>query len=149
MQNANTQFEQWLDVAWPVLLPALWAAICWTIAALGGWRRVAKQFAARHEPPGTTFRWMSLGIKPCTNYNLCIHAVFAEQGLYLRPIFLFRIGHHPLLIPWEKVGPIEEKKRLITLRFVTIRAAGKELVLLLPRKAAEALRTRFDAQGRL
>jgi hypothetical protein len=36
-------------------------------------------------------------------YNNCLTVGLSSQGMYLAVLFLFRIGHPPLVIPWKEV----------------------------------------------
>jgi hypothetical protein len=37
------------------------------------------------------------------NYSSVIHLIAAEDALYLSVLFLFRVGHPPLCIPWKEI----------------------------------------------
>ena len=55
------------------------------------------------------------------NYNNCLLLKYNEEGFYLRPIFVFRLFHEPVFIPWKEIINIRDKKIL----FVQL----KELVI--------------------
>jgi hypothetical protein len=80
-----------------------------------GWHRLAKRFRAESDPYGVT---KSAGPFPYTvytrwwsHYSFCIRMTAADDGLYLSVIFLLRIGHPTLRIPWNEVQ-ISRVKRL-------------------------------------
>ena len=80
-----------------------------------GWHALARRFRAESEPYGVT---KSAGPFPYTvytrwwsHYSFCIRMTAAEDGLYLSVVFLLRVGHPPLRIPWNEVS-ISRVKRL-------------------------------------
>ncbi len=90
-----------------------WYLICWLISRIGHWATLANEFpAALGLPVGTRryfMRTMELGL---AQYKNCLTVGVAPTGLYLCPIFLFRPGHAPILIPWTAIARGEKKKRL-------------------------------------
>lgn len=37
-------------------------------------------------------------------YNNCLTIGSSSQGLYLAVLFFFRVGHPPLLVPWQDIS---------------------------------------------
>ena len=46
-------------------------------------------------------------------YENCVTLKITDQGLHLSLIFIFRIGHPPLLVPWEEIH-VEKYKGWLT-----------------------------------
>jgi hypothetical protein len=46
------------------------------------------------------------------NYNNCLLLKYNGEGFYLRPVFIFRLFHKPLFIPWKAIKDIRDKKML-------------------------------------
>ena len=46
------------------------------------------------------------------NYKNSIVLKYNKDGLYLRPIILFRLFHKPILIPWKEIKEVRSKKIL-------------------------------------
>ena|SRR5690606_17034734 len=71
------------------------------------------------------FRGKKVGITSVringVSYNNCILLRFNHEGFYLRPVFVFRIFHPGVMIPWTEVQTVRDKKIL----FVKL----KELVI--------------------
>ena len=89
-----------------------WLAI-WTgvVALIGlmGWRTLADRWPAEAWPEageGVALSGQS-GYVGLSRYSGVLHAVLAEDGLYLRPMKLFAVNHPPLFIPWFAVAAVE------------------------------------------
>jgi hypothetical protein len=93
-----------------LFLVALFAAV-FSIAGLlssflSGWYALSKRFRALSEPYGHTesagpffygvkMRW--------TNYANVVRLVAAEDAIYISVLFLLRLSHPPLRIPWTEI----------------------------------------------
>ncbi len=82
---------------------AFWAGVV-SLVGFGGWRPLAARYPARRWPEGegTHVGWQS-GRVGMANYNGALNAVVTGEGLYLRPVALFKYNHPPIFIPWEAV----------------------------------------------
>jgi len=85
-----------------------------------GWWDLANQYKFEGLFQGERVGIISAGINGL-NYNNCLVLKYNDEGFYLRPIFIFRLFHKPLLIPWKAIKNIRDKKIL----FVRL----KELVI--------------------
>ena len=139
--TASPSVAWWLAPLAVLGFPLFWLFVCFLIARLGGWAGVAKALAARHRPEGTHFSGLSLQIAPATSYGGCVSATFSRDGLWLAPIWLFRFGHRPLLVPWDRVGP-PAQQRILWFRqtYLPIQSGRRPLRLGLSRKAERWLR---------
>ena len=86
------------------LFPVFWVLICWLLARRG-WGRLVPYFHTAQQPPGPQF-WLGLATVGGVSYKNAIRASVSPQGLRLSVLFLFRVGHPPLLIPWAALGPL-------------------------------------------
>lgn len=121
----------------PIIFPAWWIVIMCLIAFLGGWRRLAKTYAARAEPSGEKLRFQSMRLG-LTRYNGALTFVFAAQGLYMAAWGIFRPGHTPLLIPWSDIRYAGAKKIVwVTFEVFEIKANPPVTLQLLPKVAAK------------
>lgn len=91
----------------PVLfIPAfigLWCGVCFLIALIGGWRRLAQTYslnASAFNGRTWTMRRARMGI---SQYKGVLTLGADQRGLYLAVFALFRPGHAPLYIPWEDI----------------------------------------------
>ena len=116
---------------------SMWTGIIWLISRIGGWARLAKEYRAELRREGMHFSMRSLHIAPMTGYNRCLEVTLSRDGIYLVPFALFRFGHAPLLIPWDRVGKLEERRFLIRRYILPIQAAGMSLRLDVPSSVAD------------
>lgn len=86
---------------------ALWCAICYLVSFFTGWLTLARRFKKRSEPHGQIrsagpffygvyMRWWG-------HYGSGIRLIAASDALYASVLFLIRIGHPPLRIPWDEI----------------------------------------------
>ncbi|MBI3099147.1 MAG: hypothetical protein HYY93_13030 [Planctomycetes bacterium] len=97
----------------PFILPAIWAWVALIVSFVGGWWRLGREYRADSEPSGdrrkirsATFEWMM-------NYNNVLTVWVSPDGMYLRTMFLFRLFHPTLFIPWRDIGDIRVEKVLL------------------------------------
>lgn len=88
---------------------ALWFGVIKIISLLG-WRRLATQYQV-DQVPAVPRQWLSLAYVGFIQYQSVIRAAASAEGLVLTVIFPFRVGHPPLLIPWQAIGPVRNKKK--------------------------------------
>jgi hypothetical protein len=74
-----------------------------------GWVDLAENYQYEGSFEGERVGVISAAING-VNYNNCLLLKYDEEGFYLRPIFVFRLFHKPLFIPWKAIRDIREKK---------------------------------------
>lgn len=79
----------------------LWCSVSFFLATLGGWRLLAEAYRLQDRFDGSRWRFASARMRWGVNYNGCLTFGANEHGLYLAALFLFRLGHPPLFIPWS------------------------------------------------
>jgi hypothetical protein len=80
---------------------ALWVAICYTIAAVSGWKRLRRLYGtATFE--GVTSRFS--GYVGRSRFRGALIAGATPAGLFLNVAAPFRIGAGPVLIPWQDIA---------------------------------------------
>ncbi len=122
---------------WFVGFVTLWCVMALVFAHVGGWARLAKRYRAQQRPAGKTFRFQS-GKFGGVNYSGVFTVVVAREGMYLSVMPFFRLGHPPILLPWEAMENFEKKRTLFwTLGYVEI-ATEPRTKILLPLKLFEA-----------
>ena len=82
---------------------AMWFAVCYLIAALGGWRLLAEQYRLAEPFVGKKWYFRSASFRRFVSYGNALTVGANERGLYLAVLAPFRLGHPPLLIPWQRV----------------------------------------------
>jgi hypothetical protein len=92
---------------------ALWCFICFFISILGGWHSLSGRFCAQAAPYGETKTagpfFYGVKMRFRVNYGNVIRLTATEDALDISILFLFRIGHPPLCIPWTEIKMAETK----------------------------------------
>ncbi len=133
-----------------VLFPLFWMAIVLLISRVGGWVSLARSFPGPQTPPqeGETFGWVSARFGRFANYNNVLNVIVSRNGIYMRPILLFRVGHAPILIPWHVVQDFKRSEILwssyVKLTFKAPRDAGPTSVTFYGKRLADALARGYD-----
>lgn len=91
---------------------ALWFGVLKIISLLG-WQRLATSYRVA-ELPAVPRKWLALAYVGIIQYQRVIRANASSEGLGLAVVFPFRIGHPPLLIPWQAIGPVRKRKKWLT-----------------------------------
>ena len=93
----------------------MWCAIAFLIGHLSGWQSLARIYAARaREFTGEKWRMRSGTMRWTTRYNNALTLGADPYGLYLAVMFLFRVAHPPLYIPWHAIEIRERRGLLFT-----------------------------------
>ncbi|MEP1208464.1 MAG: hypothetical protein ABJM29_10755 [Rhizobiaceae bacterium] len=92
-----------IAVGFCVGFAALWSGIVFLISRMSGWARLAEEYPATGRIQGSTYRYSSARLRFLTNYSNCLTVIVSSNGLYLEPMWAFRIGHSAMLIPRDAV----------------------------------------------
>jgi hypothetical protein len=96
------EIQYLLPFLFPVFFVAMWVFVTFLISRLGGWSRLTPHYQAHF--PFSGKRWsMRSGRMGWANYNGCLTVGGNFEGMYLAVFPLFRVGHPPLLIPWDEI----------------------------------------------
>ncbi len=109
---------------WPaVLVPAGWISVCFMISKLGGWASLAKVYLAPDTTTmdGASWRLQSIQMRWATNYGNCVTVRATPLGLGLSVIWLLRLGHPPLFMPWSDVVIHRRRKSRFSPSMVELR----------------------------
>jgi hypothetical protein len=87
-----------------VFFIAIWVAVCFLIAQMGGWAELARHYRATDSFDGERWHFRSARMRLNGHYNGCLTVGANPQALYLSVLFLFRIGHPALCIPWQEIS---------------------------------------------
>lgn len=109
------RFEYLLVFLFPIFFIGIWVFVCFLLAIIGGWSRLAKQYRFPSDFSGKKWHLQS-GRLGLTNYKNCLTIGANEYGLYLAVLPFFRVAHPPLLIPWGEITTIESQGWLLAYR---------------------------------
>jgi hypothetical protein len=122
------------------LLVAGWTSVCFLISRLG-WAPFARSYASSVTPSGPAFSasHASFG-HGFDSYRNVLRVSFMPQGIHVRTIFPFQIGHRPMLLPWQGLVSAEVKRTLFGQRLlIKVRGETGFLNMTLPVAAQAAL----------
>jgi hypothetical protein len=97
---------------WPAFFaPFIWILVSFIISRVGGWSLLARVYLAQADTlDGDSWRFQSIQMRWGTNYGNCVTVRADPLGLGLSVLFLLRLGHPPLLIPWSDITMVTVKK---------------------------------------
>jgi hypothetical protein len=96
----------------PFLFIGIWVLVMFIISR-AGWAALAANYSTIAPFKGHSVGFISASINSA-NYNGSLILKYNEDGIYLRPIILFRLFHRPLFIPWREIKEGPDKKYLFT-----------------------------------
>ena len=99
-----------LAYIFPFLFIGMWILITFIISKMG-WAGLVANYACTETFTGTRVGIISAGINNA-NYNNSLVLKYNEEGIYLKPVLLFRLFHKPVLIPWKEIIEVRDKKIL-------------------------------------
>jgi len=81
--------------------------ICFIISIMSGWFSLSRRFRTEDEPYGQIKSvgpfFYTVYMRFWGHYSSIIRMTAADDALYLSALFLFRVGHPPLCIPWKEI----------------------------------------------
>jgi len=111
--------KQWLDqhpAMLALLLPAylifVFAVVLKAISVSSGWSLLTRRFRLQGDFSGTTWKMQSARLRGLAHYNNCLEVGAGARGLLIRPSFIVRYCHPPLLVPWNEITFAGRKKIL-------------------------------------
>ncbi|HEV7238354.1 MAG TPA: hypothetical protein VGQ36_03870 [Thermoanaerobaculia bacterium] len=107
--------QDWLPALFFPAFVALWIGVVFLVATIGGWRSLAERYVI--EPAqytGTRWHMRSGVMRGTARYGNVLTIGADRRGLFLSILFLFRVGHPPLFIPWEHIEMRERRGWLFT-----------------------------------
>ncbi len=99
-----------LSYFFPILFVGMWILVTFIISKFG-WADLAAKYKVEDTFIGSRIGIISASINSA-NYRNAIILKYNEEGIYLKTIFLFRLFHDPILIPWKEIKEVRGKKFL-------------------------------------
>ncbi|OQP60371.1 hypothetical protein A3860_33875 [Niastella vici] len=100
-----------LRYLFPFVFVGMWILVTF-ILSKKGWADLVASYETNAHFSGERVGVISATINNA-NYKNSLVLKYNEEGLYLRPIFLFRLFHKPILIPWKEIKEVRSKKILL------------------------------------
>lgn len=112
MNSAETflQANPWAPLAVFLLW---WCFVIWLVGKMSGWQALAEKYPGGGQADDPMVRWkwwQSMGMRARCSYNNCLILGISPKGLALRMPLVFRIGHPPILLPWQAIESAETGK---------------------------------------
>ncbi|MCB1051458.1 MAG: hypothetical protein KDC71_12745 [Acidobacteria bacterium] len=120
----------WLFVLLPIFFVGLWLGIIYLLRWFSGWGRLAESYQ-HDEEPSHIFRFESAYVG-WVRFNGVLNLGITKSGLYLRPMFVFKLFHPGLLIPWQQLE-LDPRPRWFGMRRFRIKSHPKITLDLYPR----------------
>ncbi|MGH9561748.1 MAG: hypothetical protein ACRD3S_09865 [Terracidiphilus sp.] len=90
-----------------LVLLASWCTIPFLISLASGWLCLSKRFRRQSEPYGETKTagplFYTIYMRGWIHYSGGVRLTAASDALYASVLFLLRVGHPPLRIPWSEI----------------------------------------------
>lgn len=83
-------------------------AIIYIISKLG-WARLARHYAYKVPFEGTRVGIIAPSING-VQYRNSVVLKYNAEGFFLHPVFVFKLFHPPLFIPWKEITEIQDQK---------------------------------------
>lgn len=94
----------------PFIFAGMWVLVTFVLSKLG-WANLATPYLFDRPFEGKRVGVITASINN-VNYKNSLILKYNEEGIYLRPVVLFRLFHKPVLIPWKEIKEVRTKKVL-------------------------------------
>ena len=102
LENSLSWLLPSFAVVFPFMFVGMWCLILRFLSSASGWSRLASRFHLQDSFDGKRHHFQSANMNG-VNFNSALVIGASPNGLYLSPVFLFRLFHPPLLIPWAEI----------------------------------------------
>lgn len=101
----------------PLVFVALWFAIAFASAHIGGWATLSSEFRATQSRTAANRFGAGRGSVGRASYRGGVSLVPDANGLWMEMSVLLRFSHPTLFVPWKAVSPVEERSTAFGVRF--------------------------------
>jgi hypothetical protein len=121
-----------------VVFPLFWSMVVWLISRVG-WASFATTWATTNPPTGKLYSLVSARVG-LGNYSNSLQVFVNEKGIFLEPLWVFKVGHKRLFIPWEDISAISANTILWKLRHgATLELHNRQRLILYGQVASDLL----------
>ena len=96
-----------------IAFTALWILMCIAFSMWGGWSQLTDRYRGTLSKAKAKWRFESASMRRMAAYPGCLKFSVGREGLGISILFLFRVGHPPLLIPWTDITTHTSESRII------------------------------------
>lgn len=147
MQNGFNSFLE-TPYGFVIFFVSLWCFVCFLVSLFSGWHRLTGRFQKQSEPYGETKSagpfFYGVKMRFRTNYRNVIRITAAEDAVYLSMLFLFRIGHPPLRVPWKEIQ--FKRTKFLWLKYVVLMIGERERI---PMRISERMAVKLGLLERM
>ena len=127
MQDSLSRFLS-TPYGFVIFFVTLWCSVCFLISLSSGWLALSRRFRAQSNPYGQTRSagpfFYTVYMRFWGHYSSVIRMTASEDALYLSVLFLFRVGHPPLCIPWAEIQ--FGRARFLFRRYIVLTLGNQE-----------------------
>jgi len=98
--NIPDQYQVFLVL---LLIPVALLLMSYLLSFVSGWHWLAKKYRVNEEPHGESFIWLDAWVDN-TPYRGMLNIHLTPKGMFVSVIFLFRLSHPTLFIPWNDIN---------------------------------------------
>jgi hypothetical protein len=110
----------------------MWILVTFILSKIA-WSRLVEKFRTDAPFDGNRIGIISAGINS-VNYGNSLILKCSQRGMYLKTVFLFRLFHPPVLIPWKEIKEVRNRK-ILFIRTTEL-VVGNPFVALITLKAS-------------
>lgn len=148
MQARPDDLPPLFTIYFALALVCFWCLLGYLVGLLSGWQALARRFRRGVEPYGETRTagpfFYTIYMRYWTHYSGVIRLTAASDALSLSILWLFRIGHPPLAVPWSEVT-VTETRRFLR-RYIVLTLGREEQI---PVRISERMARKLGVLERL
>ena len=96
-----------------IAFTTLWILMCFALSLWGGWWQLTDRYRGTPSKAAAKWRFESASMRRMAAYPGCLKISIGREGLGISILFLFRVGHPPLLVPWTDITAHELESLVI------------------------------------
>lgn len=96
-----------------IAFTTLWILMCFALSMWGGWSQLTNWYSGTPSKVEAKWRFESASMRHMAAYPGCLKFSVGREGLGVSILFLFRVGHPPLLIPWTDITAHAPESQII------------------------------------
>ena len=96
-----------------IAFTTLWILMCFALSMWGGWSQLTDRYRGIPSRVEAKWRFESASLRRMAAYAGCLKFSVGREGLGISILFLFRVGHPPLLIPWTDITAHASESQII------------------------------------